>query len=397
MQDSTTEAAAAEMPPAIPLEVDALMQAAAEATGLSDFGDLSFKKGLEIMVQDLNTTANLHEGGKIGQAYGIVRMLSNRLRYLDDVKKHPEIRDEKIIAPIVIAGLPRTGTSKLQRVMSGDPGVQRLEMWKLMNPAPFPGEEPGNPVERIAFAKGVEEVFRTQFPGWMARHPMEAEQPDEELFIMEMSLECTVSAMVARMPNFREYTMQVDPRPTYKILFEMMQYLQWQDGGARGRPWIMKSPVHVGYLDILFEFFPDATVVHSHRSPQKTVPSFASTIYELRKTSTESIDPVEVGQEWFDYWARLTDRYLQVRDTLPHEQIVNTHFDEVCNDPISVISKVYEKAGRELTPEAIAGCKEYDESRPANHWGAYGYTQEEFGLSPEAIDKRFAEYLKLFG
>lgn len=385
------------MPEPIPFYVEDLMSAAVESTGLSDFGDTGFKQGLEILAASLRDEAKLHEGGVIGQSQEILRLLVNRLRYIDDVKKHPEIRDEKIVAPIVVVGLPRTGTSKLQRVMSGDPGVQRLEVWRLLNPAPFPDEEPGKPEGRIEFAKVVEDTFRTQFPGWMARHPMEAQEPDEELFIMEMSFESSVSAMLARAPTFREFSMACDPRPTYKILFEMMQYLQWQDGGARGRPWIMKSPVHVGYLDTLFEFFPDATVVHCHRDPVKTVPSFATTIHELRKTTTNDIDPVEVGREWFDYWARLTDQYLQVRDSLPLDQIVNATFEEICEDPLAVIGRVYDKAGRELTPEAIAGCRDYDSRRPANHWGAYSYTLEEYGLEEGEIRERFAEYLKLFG
>jgi hypothetical protein len=383
-------------PQAIPFYVEDLMTAARAETELSDFGDLGFTTGLDVLCKSLRTEANLHEGGVIGQGQELLRLLINRLRYINDVKKHPEILQEKIIAPIVVVGLPRTGTSKLQRVMSGDPGVQRLDVWRLLNPAPFPDEEAGKPEGRIAFAKVVEDTFRTQFPGWMARHPMEAEEPDEELFIMEMSFESTVSAMLARAPTFFEYSMNCDPRPTYKILFEMMQYLQWQDGGSKGRPWIMKSPVHIGYMDILFEFFPDATVVHCHRDPLKTVPSFATTIQELRKTSTDQIDPVEVGHEWFDYWARLTDRYLAVRDKLPLDQIVDAKFEEICDDPLAVIKRIYQKAGRELTPEAIAGCTEYDSRRPANHWGEYSYTLEEYGLDAKEIRTRFAEYLKLF-
>lgn len=397
MTSQTENVAAPAMPEPIPFYVDDMLAAAAAATGLSDFGDRGFTKGLEILCNSLRNEANLHEGGVIGQGQEILRLLVNRLRYIDDVKHHPEILEEKIEAPIVVVGLPRTGTSKLQRVMSGDPDVQRLEMWRLLNPAPFPDEEPGNPAGRIEFGKIVEDTFRTQFPGWMARHPMEAQEPDEELFIMEMSFESAVSSMLARSPTFREFSVKCDPRPTYKILFEMMQYLQWQDGGAKGRPWIMKSPVHVGYLDTLFEFFPDATVVHCHRDPVKTVPSFATTIYELRKTTTNDIDAAEVGQEWFEYWASLTDRYLEVRDSLPLDRIVNANFSEICDDPVAVIQRVYDKAGRKMTSQAIEGCKNYNESRPAHHWGKYSYTLEEYGLSESAIKARFSEYLKIFG
>ncbi len=225
---------ASELPPAIPLHVDALMAEAKKVSGLSDFGDEGFVTGLNRLTQSLREEAFLHEGGKIGQSQGIVRMLVNRLRYIDDIKKHPEILDEKIEKPIVVAGLPRTGTSKLQRVMSGDPGVQRLEVWKLFNPAPYPGEDLSNPVERIAHAEAVEEVFKTQFPGWMARHPMEAREPDEELFIMEMSFECAVSAMTARAPSFRKFATQCDPHLRHSLQNDAVPAVAgwWRSGPA---------------------------------------------------------------------------------------------------------------------------------------------------------------------
>lgn len=396
MSSTSQTVVSQEQPQAIPFYPEDMMAAAKKATGLDDFGDLGFTRGLEVLCRSLREEANLHEGGVIGQSQEVLKLLVNRLRYVDDVKRHPEILEEKICAPIIVAGLPRTGTSKIQRVISGDPDVQRLEVWRLLNPAPFPGEEPGKPVDRIAFAKVVEDTFRTQFPGWMARHPMEAEEPDEELFIMEMSFECTVSAMLARAPSFRDFSMACDPRNTYKLLYQMLQYLQWQDGGARGRPWVMKTPVHIGYMDTLFEFFPDATVVHCHRDPVKTVPSFATTIHELRKTTTDDIDPIEVGREWFDYWASLTDRYLSVRDTIPLDQVVDVTFKDICDDPISVVKKVYEKAGRRVTESVIAGCEDYNQRRPSHYWGEYSYTLEEYGLDADEIRARFSDYLRLF-
>lgn len=399
MGSASDKATDANIPTPTPLFVEDLLAAATSATGLEDYGDRGFIKGLTILTEALRSEANLNAMGQVIQSGGIIRLLSNRLRYVHDVKLHPEIRDEKIDAPIVVLGLPRTGTSKLQRVMSADPAVQRLEVWRLLNPAPFPGEEPGNPKERIEVGLMVEQMFTTQFPGWMVRHPMEAREPDEELFIMEMSFECAVTAMLARMPTFRKFATQCDPHPTYKILHEMMQYLQWQDGGARGRPFIMKSPVHIGDLPTFFEFFPNATVVHCHRDPRKIVPSFASLIVEGRRMSSDVLDPVEIAQEWFDYWADLIDRNLVARDTLPKDlvdRIVDVEFDDIRKDPVSVVRKVYERAGRKVTPEAVAAFKDYDARRPEKHWGAYEYTTEEFQLSEAAIDKRFEEYRKRF-
>ena len=225
----------------MPTTVDGLLNAAAQEAGLSDFGDTYFLTGLTRFVE-----AAMGEQMVYG---GIIKLLVNRLRYVQDLKDHPEILDEKIVKPIVILGLPRTGTTKLQRVLSAGPQVQRMDYWRITNPAPFPGEELGNPAGRIEAAKAVENMLATQFPGWMARHPTEALEPDEELHLMHGSFECMISWLFARVPSYYEHISHCDQVPMYQHLYNQMQYLQWQDGGARERPWIMKSPVHTRALD----------------------------------------------------------------------------------------------------------------------------------------------------
>ncbi|MCK9505995.1 MAG: sulfotransferase [Porticoccaceae bacterium] len=380
----------------VPLFVGDLLLSASKITGLTDFGDLHFLKGLAVLTDALREEARLNSMGRLIQSSGIVRLLTNRLRYQDDIKRHPEITLESIDAPIIIVGLPRTGTSKLQRILSADPEVQRLEVWRLLNPAPFPGEQPGNPQERIQAGLAAEQLFATQFPGWMARHPMEARAPDEELFIMEMSFESIVTAMLARIPTFRDFALECDPQATYKILYEMLQYLQWQDGGGRGRPWIMKSPVHIGNLPTLFKFFPNATIVHCHRDPYQIMPSFASLIVEGRRMSSDEINPEEIAYEWLNYWANQIDKNLIDRENLSSHRIIDVHFEDIRKDPIAVVKTIYDKAGRVMTPDTIAAFKAYDQSRPEKYWGDYNYTAEQYGLNKVVIDQRFKNYRKKF-
>ncbi|MGD9659812.1 MAG: sulfotransferase [Porticoccaceae bacterium] len=380
----------------LPETVEGLLAAAQAQTGLEDFGDRHFVTGLTILVDALHREANLNAMGKMMVYGGFIRLLSNRLRYQNDVKSHPHILEEKIEAPIIILGLPRTGTSKLQRVMSADPSVQRLEFWRTINPAPFPGEKPGDPKERIEAGLLVEQTLATQFPGWMARHPMEALEPDEELHIMDMSFECVISWLFSRVPSYYDYISKCDPRPTYDILYKMLQYLQWQDGGGRGRPWIMKSPVHIGALDVLLDTFPDATIVHCHRDPRDVVPSFASLIEEGRKMGSDQVDPVEIGRDMCEYWAEQLDRNLVIRDQLPADRILDFKFEEIVSDVIGVIAKIYKSAGRELTPEALAAFNDYNARRPKGHWGSYEYSADHYGLSLEAIDERYAAYRQRF-
>ena len=391
MTETTTAAAES-----IPKTVPGLLAAASAATGLHDFGDRHFMTGLTRLVESLPQDAQLNAMGEMMVYGGLLNMLINRLRYIRDITQHPEILDEKIVKPIIILGLPRTGTSKLQRVLSADPQVQRMDYWRVTNPAPFPDEEPGNPVGRIEAAKAVEQMLITQYPGWMARHPTEALEPDEELHLMQGSFECMISWLFARTPSFYAYIEQCDQRPMYRHLHAQMQYLQWQDGGARGRPWICKSPVHINALDVLLETFPDAVLVHCHRDLQKVLPSFASLIESARQIGSDHVDPKVVGSEMLDYWATALDRYLVEREKLPADRILDVRFEEVVGDIVDVIRRIYQRAGRTMTPEALAAFRNYDITRPDHHWGSYTYSADDYGYTPELIDRRFSAYRERF-
>ena len=383
-------------PSALPQTVAGLLAAASAATGLEDFGDRHFMTGMTKFVDALPGHARLNALGEQMVYGGMLNLLINRLRYVRDIKLHPEILDEKIVKPIIVLGLPRTGTSKLQRVLSVDPQVQRMDYWRVTNPAPFADEEPGNPKNRIEAAQTVEQMLTTQFPGWLARHPTEAQEPDEELHLMHGSFECMISWLFARAPAYYDYISHCDQRPMYRHLHAQMQYLQWQDGGARGRPWIMKSPVHINALEVLLETFPDAVLVHCHRDLQKVLPSFASLIEEARKIGSDHVDPKIVGSEMFEYWATALDRYLVEREKLPVDRILDVQFEEVVGDIVGVIRRIYDRAGRVLTPQALAAFKAYDSSRPEHHWGTYTYTASDYGYTAELIDQRFSEYRKRF-
>jgi len=176
----------------------------------------------------------------------------------------------------------------------------------------------------------------------------------------------------------------------------MLQYLQWQDGGGRGRPWILKSPTHVGDMPTMLETFPDATIVHCHRDPRQVIPSFAALGTAGRRIGSDVVDPVEVGNEMFGYWADQLDRYLIVRPQLPPDRILDLRFDEIRKDVVGVIRRIYARAGRELTLEAVEAFRSYEKNRPEHHFGNYEYNAEQHGLSLAGIDARFAEYRHAF-
>lgn len=376
--------------------VSSLLADAKLETGLNDYGDLGFTKGLSILLSAFQQEAGLNETGEKINYDTIIRHLVNRLRYQRDLKNHPEIRDEEITAPLIILGLPRTGTSKLQRILSADPQAQRLEYWRTVFPAPLPNEAPGNPAARITMAKEQEAMLATAFPDFMARHPMEAQEPDEELHLMDMSFDSFLPWVFADMPSYYQHMNSCDAQPMYRELYAMLQYLQWQDGGAKGRWWVLKSPVHLSHLPLLMETFPNANIIHCHRAPVDVIPSFASLIAEGRKIGSKQVDEKQVGKDQLRYWSEQISRYLRAREAVDDSRILDVNYNDIVNDVFAVISRIYNRTGKAASAAAMQAFQNYETNRPKGHWGRYSYTLEQYGLTAEDINKETAAYQRRF-
>jgi hypothetical protein len=381
---------------AVPTTVEGLLAAARAAAQLEDFGDPQFMTGLERVVSGFRDEAQLTPLGEQMAFGGLLNMLVNRLRYVRDVTANPDILEQEILGPIVVLGLPRTGTTKLQRVLSADPQAQSLTYWRMMNPAPLPGEVRGHPHQRIEAAQAAVEMLASQFPGFMARHPTEALQPDEEVLLMQGSFQCVVTWLFARMPSFYDFVMKTDPHPTYAYLRGQMQYLQWQDGGARGRHWVLKSPCHTGVLDTLLDVFPNAVLVHCHRDVRKIIPSIAGLVEEMRRIHSDPVDRKVIGPEMLDYFGGMMDRYLDLRDRLARDRILDVRYEDVLADCPGVVRRIYDLAGLALAPATLEAMGAHEKERPQHQFGTYTYSAADYGLDAAAIDERFAAYQQRF-
>jgi hypothetical protein len=380
------------------ISAEELLEQARLDTGLSDFGGRSFQEGLSVYVDALNREARLNRLGMITARTEIVRMLSNRLRFASDLERYPEILDETLERPVVILGLARTGTTKLQRTISADPGVQRLELWRLLNPAPWPAAGAAGEDPRVALAESLEAELSSRFPDVMAAHALEAHEPDEETLLLELTFGATTRGQVQsyRTPSYAKWLARRSKREPYEYLRKLLQYLQWQDGGGRGRPWIMKTPLHLGELPVLLETFPDALVVHCHRDPVQAIPSVASLVESARRVRSEDVDPLEVGTEMLDRFSSLTDSALKARQNLPADSFIDLSFRAIVSDIKAVIAEIYRQAGRPLTGEALAAFDAYESRRPAHHFGRHIYSGERYGLDKARIKAAFAGYYETF-
>ena len=371
---------------------DLLAEASAAAAGLSDFGDPSFRPALEVLCRSLDEEAKLSDTGRYVLRLKLVGQLTARLRLEDDLRRHPEILEEVIAPPLVIVGLPRTGTTKLHRLLSRDPRFWWMAFWESQFPLPFPGEQPGKPQARIAEGHTLVDMMTTAMPKLMAIHPMAAEEADEEVMLMEHSMLSAFDAY-ASVPSYSHWLARQDQAPAYRFLARMLQHLQWQKRarGIQAQRWLLKAPHHLLRMDVLLRVFPGAQVIQTHRDPVRSIPSIASFIDTLWRIYSDHADPHEAGRTWSERMRLGLDHTMRVRAQAPNA-FLDVQFQDTVKRPLDVVRRIYGFIGWELTPEVQSLMRAWlieDEKSHASH---HDYAAETFGLSDAQIERDFAAY-----
>lgn len=371
-----------------------MAEAIATAGGLRDFGDPSFRAGLETLCGSLTREARLSDAGAAVLRQKILGQLVNRLRVEQYFAKHPEIGQERIGAPLVIVGLPRTGTTKLHRLLSRDPRFYWMAFWESQLPVPLPGETPEQPVARIAQARGIVDYMVQAMPKLLAIHPMAAEEADEEVMLMEHSFLSAFNAY-ARIPSYTAWLDRQDQTPAYRYLHRMLQFLQWQKRrrGITAQRWLLKAPHHLLRMDTLLKTFPGAQIIQTHRDPVQSIPSIASFIDTLWRIYSAEADPRAAGAEWSDLMRRALLHTMKVRAAAA-AQFLDVRFQDTVREPMGVVKRIYEFIGWAPTPEAETAMQRWLAEDDKTHQGGHDYTPEQFGLTADQIRRDFAAYRK---
>lgn len=377
------------------LHVEELLHAArGRAPGLKDFGSDNYQQALEVLTRALNTEAKLSITGIAMMRERLVGQLVNRLIMEDYFQRFPEIAQIEINDPLVIVGLPRTGTTMLQRTLAVDPRFYSAAWWETRYPAPLTGEGPQDCANRIAMAKA--EVAQTieAIPQILSIHPMSATLCDEEFMLMEHSFLCAMDAY-ADVPSYTAWLDQQDQRPVYVQLKKMLQFLQWQKsqrGEVQGQRWLLKAPQHLHTLEILLSVFAQAQVILTHREPAQTIPSMASMAHTLWQIYSDQPDPRSAGKQWNSRMARGIHHTMQVREQEDAKRFLDIHFADTVAQPMEVLAKVYQFAGLPLTEKVRAQAQQWLSSNGREKRAGHDYTLETFGLSEQQMQADYAQY-----
>ena len=377
----------------VQLNVDSLLADARQQAGVANFGDDWFVEALERQVAAVNSQAGLSEAGTASAAAHLTGILVNRLRAARDFKAHPEILELPIERPLIILGLQRTGTTKLQRMLARDERLQHLALWQAMNFAPFPG--PAERDTRIEAALHAEQHMRANAPEFFATHSMEAVQAEEETMLVAASFMGTSAESLFHIPDFGAWVEHADHARAYEEMADYLRYLQWQSG-TPGKPWLLKTPLHILYLDALLHALPDARIVHLHRDPVKTIPSLCRLLFYLQRISTDSVDAQALGPYWLGRMARGTARYLTIRAQFPAEQFLDLRYEDVVADGVESARAALAHAGLPLTPAAQQAMSDWERGNQQHAHGSYSYTAEEYGLTEAEIRAAFSSYIERF-
>ncbi|GAB3629955.1 sulfotransferase [Pandoraea terrae] len=379
----------------LPADVDRVLARASErAGGLDDFGDGPVREALTVLFASLTNEANLNAQGAAMLDEKIVAQLVNRLVIEDYCRRYPEIKAQTIDDPLVIVGLPRTGTTLLQRTLAVDPRFHSAAWWETRYPAPLPDEAVTDPARRIGLARGEVETMVRFIPQILAIHPLDAMLADEEFMLMEHSFMCAMDSYV-NVPSYTAWLDRQDQTPVYQYLKTMLQFLQWQKrqrGVAPAQRWLLKTPQHLHTLELLFRVFPKAKVVLTHRDPVKTIPSMASMAHTLWQMYADAPDAREVGAQWNTRMARAIHHAMDVRAAMPADRFLDVRFEDTVSNPLGVVEAIYRFAGMTLDDAARTAMQSWLAGNGREKRASHDYRLEQYGLSEAQLTRDYAAY-----
>ena len=325
-----------------------------------------------------------------------VRLLSSRLLVEDLCRRHPEIADIAIAAPIIVVGLPRSGTTHLVNLIAADTRLRSLPYWESIEPVPQPGEGSGphdiDPrVERCT--RGYEAQM-AMVPLLRAMHHQHPNAIEEEIELEDLDFASYTLEWLARVPGWRDFYLGLDQRPHYEYLKKVLRVLTHLRGPDR---WVLKSPQHLEQLGPLVETFPDATFAVTHRDPVSVITSAITMLAYGDRMRRHAIEPEALAAYWVDRVELLLHACVRDRDLLPSDRSVDVLFHEFMADDVATVERVYEKGGAPMTGAARQQLDSFMAENPRGKHGRIAYDLAgDFGLDADAVRARFAFYFERF-
>jgi hypothetical protein len=373
-----------------PLSVDTLVDAARAATGLHDLGDAQAIEALGVLVDAIETDARPSDDGRrrIGAMLG--GLLEQRLRMVDFAASSDVVEYETIRSPIVITGLPRTGTTMLADLLAQDPFNRALLGWQAATVAPPPtladlGSDP-----RLRDSLARDERRAAVAPDLQAKRALGATRPAECVQLLATSFASLTFETILDVPGYAAWCDTADMIEPYRFHHLALRTLQTTVPTER---WSLKSPAHLWHLDALRAVYPDARLIVTHRDPAKVVPSVASLCTTLRSMYSDLVDPEAVGRQWRERCHHALEASAAHLADWDSAKVFHLPYAELVDDPVGSIERAYQRFGFDLCDLGRRRMAAWHEQHPRDRAGVHHYDASSFGLDEDGLRREFADYM----
>lgn len=377
----------------ISLDKDDLIKTARKNSGLYDLGKDFNEEPLERLLRSIKEEARLHPVGAFITRKRMISLLEMRLRAEYFFKKYPHILERDLYPAWFIIGLQRTGTTKLQRLLATDPDHRVLLSWEAINPVPLSTSfrpslnEKQDFEKRIRLAKTSAKALKIMSPGFNAIHPVSIFQPEEDILLLDVSFMSTTPEAMMNVPSYSEWLENTDQSQAYEYYIKLLKLLQWQRPAKR---WILKSPHHLEFADVINSRFSAPLFLWSHRNIYESIPSFLSMITYTHMIFSDHIDVQEIANHWVRKTGYMLNKALNFRKN-EDSSFIDLFYDDMIKDSAAQLSRIYSYNGN-LKKDQLELFKLHENENFHRKYGKHQYSLADFRLTTSDIDKYTSGY-----
>ena len=375
--------------PFVRLDEAELMETVSKRFSLTDYGDTYFRDGLNRFIDSVEHDADLTFLGKILQRAAIERSLENRLKFIDYQKKCPDVFTKELLPPVIVMGLPRSGTTFFHRLLAQDVRNRGLYFWELIHPIP-----PTNGKDYRKLAARIEyNLFRRLTKHFDHIHVIRDTEYEECIFLLTLTFQSGAYWMLAPVYSYVRWCMKSDRLKSYAEYVQLLKIFQAQTPNRR---LVLKAPAHTGSLNEILRLMPNAILVQTHRHPVDVCNSVNSLVYAAHCNVVKRLDVRKMAECDVDMLDEEMRRNLFSRK-YHGVKVHDILYEELLADPLSVVKKLYVNHGLEFSASVEADMKAFINVNPQHKHGKHQYCSEDFGMTDAQITDRFEEYMDLFG
>jgi len=380
----------------VDLDPDALVARARAETGLDRLGGTGVVDRLRRHLAAVDADTGLSGLGRHLVRDRTLGLLRARLRYEDFVGRHPEALEVELEPPVIVVGLPRSGTTHLVNLLAADSRFRSMPWWEVREPTPVRGDGPGRDGVDPRFTRchAEWETTRSVAPLTALMHDRPPWSIEEDCELVDLDVCSYTLEWHARVPAWRDFYFELEQRDHYRFLRQQLQVLSYLRGPNR---WVLKTPQHLEQLGALLDAFPDATIAFTLRDPVAVLQSAITMLAYGDRMRRVEVDAPGLAEYWVDRVERLLRAAVRDAHLISVDQRVDVEFGEFMQDDLAMAAKILQTAGMELTDTARAELEGYLAGNPRGKDGRVVYDlRRDFGLDPDDLYQRFEFYFDAF-